>query len=212
MSPAIAQHDRDLAEHLRRAATMAPCRTSEGARRTGKDRHHFCRISACSAAELGGVPASAGFMRGKRRMPVAEHGEKRRWVADQEFDGEIGDGRLLGERLTVRRQITASGRLAVRPRRTRVSDAGQTRGAQERPGLGIAARAQATRQDHHYVRFALAGSPARSLFEMGDARETGVRRIGTRARAPGTTSGGVWMVLVAKQARGAGEDRLICRE
>jgi four helix bundle protein len=49
---AVARRDRDLADQLRRAATSVPSNISEGAQRTGKDRHHFYRIAAGSAAEV----------------------------------------------------------------------------------------------------------------------------------------------------------------
>jgi four helix bundle protein len=49
---AIARRDRDLADQLRRAATSVPSNISEGAQRTGKDRLHFFRIAAGSAAEV----------------------------------------------------------------------------------------------------------------------------------------------------------------
>jgi len=48
----IAQHDRDLANQLRRAATSVPSCLSEGSQRTGKDRLHLFRVSAGSAAEI----------------------------------------------------------------------------------------------------------------------------------------------------------------
>jgi four helix bundle protein len=48
----VARRDRDLAEQLRRAATSVPSNISEGAQRTGKDRHHFYRVAAGSAAEV----------------------------------------------------------------------------------------------------------------------------------------------------------------
>jgi len=48
----ISQHDRDLADQLRRAQTSVPSCLSEGAQRTGKDRLHLCRVSAGSAAEI----------------------------------------------------------------------------------------------------------------------------------------------------------------
>ena len=48
----IAQHDRDLASQVRRAATSVASCLSEGAQRTGKDRLHLFRISAGSAAEI----------------------------------------------------------------------------------------------------------------------------------------------------------------
>ena len=48
----ISRHDRDLANQLRRAATSVPSNISEGAQRTAKDRLHFYRIGAGSAAEV----------------------------------------------------------------------------------------------------------------------------------------------------------------
>ena len=48
----IQQHDRELANQLRRAATSVPSCLSEGAQRTGRDRLHLYRTSAGSAAEV----------------------------------------------------------------------------------------------------------------------------------------------------------------
>jgi four helix bundle protein len=48
----IARRDRDLADQLRRAATSVPSNISEGSQRAGKDRNHFYRIAAGSAAEV----------------------------------------------------------------------------------------------------------------------------------------------------------------
>ena len=48
---AIATHDRDLADQLKRAASSVPLNISEGARRVGRDRLHSFRIAAGSAAE-----------------------------------------------------------------------------------------------------------------------------------------------------------------
>jgi len=47
----LARQDRDLASQLRRAASSVVLNLAEGARRAGKDRLHFYRIAAGSAAE-----------------------------------------------------------------------------------------------------------------------------------------------------------------
>jgi four helix bundle protein len=49
---AIGRHDRALADQVRRAGSSVPLNISEGARRAGKDRVHFYRIAAGSAAEV----------------------------------------------------------------------------------------------------------------------------------------------------------------
>src|SRR5262245_27060618 len=48
----IVQHDRSLADQVRRAATSVPLNLAEGARRCGRDRLHLFRIAAGSAAEV----------------------------------------------------------------------------------------------------------------------------------------------------------------
>ena len=48
----VATHDADLARQLRRAASSAPLNLAEGRRRVGRDRPHFWRIAAGSAAEV----------------------------------------------------------------------------------------------------------------------------------------------------------------
>ena len=48
----IQQHDRDMANQLRRAATSVPSCLSEGSQRTGRDRLQLYRTSAGSAAEV----------------------------------------------------------------------------------------------------------------------------------------------------------------
>ena len=48
---ALAKADRSLADQLRRAASSVVLNIAEGNRRTGKDRLHFFRIAAGSAAE-----------------------------------------------------------------------------------------------------------------------------------------------------------------
>lgn len=50
--PAIGQHDRHLADQLRRAGTSVPSCLSEGAQRQGRDRLQLYRISGGSAAEV----------------------------------------------------------------------------------------------------------------------------------------------------------------
>jgi four helix bundle protein len=47
----IGRRDRDLAGQLRRAAASVVLNLAEGARRMGKDRLHFYRVAAGSAAE-----------------------------------------------------------------------------------------------------------------------------------------------------------------
>ena len=49
---ALARWDRDLADQVRRAASSAVLNLAEGSRRWGKDRIHFYRIAAGSAAEV----------------------------------------------------------------------------------------------------------------------------------------------------------------
>jgi four helix bundle protein len=51
LTQGIAQHDRDLASQLRRAASRISLNLSEGSLRVGKDRLHCFRIAAGSAAE-----------------------------------------------------------------------------------------------------------------------------------------------------------------
>ena len=48
----LARWDRDLADQTRRAASSVVLNLAEGARRTGRDRLHFYRIAAGSAAEV----------------------------------------------------------------------------------------------------------------------------------------------------------------
>lgn len=50
---ALARRDRDLARQMRRAAASVVLNIAEGAQRRGKDRLHFYRIAAGSAAETG---------------------------------------------------------------------------------------------------------------------------------------------------------------
>ena len=47
----LLKSDRSLADQLRRAASSVVLNIAEGNRRTGKDRLHFFRIAAGSAAE-----------------------------------------------------------------------------------------------------------------------------------------------------------------
>ena len=49
---ALARRDRDLADQVRRAGSSVVLNIAEGARRWGKDRRHFYRIAAGSAAEM----------------------------------------------------------------------------------------------------------------------------------------------------------------
>jgi four helix bundle protein len=48
----LGRRDRDLADQMRRAAASVVLNLAEGARRTGRDRLHFYRIAAGSAAEV----------------------------------------------------------------------------------------------------------------------------------------------------------------
>ncbi len=48
----LKQRDRALVDQLRRAASSVVLNIAEGNRRTGKDRLHFFRIAAGSAAEV----------------------------------------------------------------------------------------------------------------------------------------------------------------
>jgi len=49
---ALTRRDRDLADQVRRAGASVVLNLAEGARRLGKDRLHFYRIAAGSAAEV----------------------------------------------------------------------------------------------------------------------------------------------------------------
>ena len=51
----IARHDRELTSQLRRAASSVLLNVVEGNRRAGRDRLHFFRIAAGSAAEVAGA-------------------------------------------------------------------------------------------------------------------------------------------------------------
>ncbi len=48
----LGKQDRDLADQIRRAAASMVLNLAEGARRAGRDRLHFYRIAAGSAAEV----------------------------------------------------------------------------------------------------------------------------------------------------------------
>jgi len=48
----LAKRDRNLVDQLRRAAASVVLNLAEGARRAGRDRLHFYRIAAGSAAEV----------------------------------------------------------------------------------------------------------------------------------------------------------------
>jgi four helix bundle protein len=48
----IAQHDRNLADQIRRAAASVPLNLREGGGRVGRDRLHLWRVAAGSAEEL----------------------------------------------------------------------------------------------------------------------------------------------------------------
>jgi four helix bundle protein len=52
---ALAQTDRALEDQLRRAESSVVLNLAEGSRRFGKDRIHFFRIAAGSAAEVSGA-------------------------------------------------------------------------------------------------------------------------------------------------------------
>lgn len=66
----LALRDRDLADQMRRAASSVVLNLAEGARRTGRDRLHFYRVAAGSAAE---VRAALAVARAWRTLdPVAE--------------------------------------------------------------------------------------------------------------------------------------------
>ena len=49
---ALGRFDRDLADQIRRAASSVVLNLAEGSRRQGRDRMHFYRIAAGSAAEV----------------------------------------------------------------------------------------------------------------------------------------------------------------
>ncbi len=48
----LTQHDRDLTDQIKRAASSIPLNLQEGSRRVGRDRQHSFRIAAGSAAEV----------------------------------------------------------------------------------------------------------------------------------------------------------------
>ena len=52
---AIAKHDRALVDQLRRAASSIVLNVADGNRRVGRDRLHFFRIAAGSAAEVDAI-------------------------------------------------------------------------------------------------------------------------------------------------------------
>jgi len=59
---AIATRDRDLADQLRRAGSSILLNVAEGNRRVGRDRLHFFRIAAGSAAEVAAaIEVAVGF-------------------------------------------------------------------------------------------------------------------------------------------------------
>ena len=49
---ALVRQDKDLADQIRRAASSVVLNLAEGARRRGRDRLHFYRIAAGSAADV----------------------------------------------------------------------------------------------------------------------------------------------------------------
>ena len=59
---AVGRHDRSLADQLRRAGSSLLLNIAEGNRRVGRDRLHFFRIAAGSAAEVDAVlEVAVGF-------------------------------------------------------------------------------------------------------------------------------------------------------
>jgi len=71
----IQQHDRDMTNQLRRAATSVPSCLSEGSQRTGRDRLHLYRVSAGSAAELKvqlQLAVAWGYLDAERARPVLD--------------------------------------------------------------------------------------------------------------------------------------------
>ena len=55
----LARHDRSLAQQLRNAASSVLLNVAEGNRRVGRDRLHFFRIAAGSAAEVDAILEAA---------------------------------------------------------------------------------------------------------------------------------------------------------
>ena len=71
----IKQHDRDLANQLRRAATSVPSCLSEGSQRAGQDRLQLYRTAAGSAAEVKvqiELAAAWGYIDAERARPALE--------------------------------------------------------------------------------------------------------------------------------------------
>ena len=68
----LVKTDRSLADQLRRAASSVVLNIAEGNRRTGKDRLHFFRIAAGSAAEVRAALAVAQAWGAIGAAPVAE--------------------------------------------------------------------------------------------------------------------------------------------
>ena len=69
----LERSDRSLADQARRAATSVPLNISEGNRRVGKDRVHFFRIAAGSAAEVRTalvVAVSWGYLTEEETQPA----------------------------------------------------------------------------------------------------------------------------------------------
>ena len=71
----IRQHDRDMANQIRRAATSVPSCLCEGSQRMGRDRLQLYRISAGSAAEVKvqlQLAVAWGYLEAQRAQPVLE--------------------------------------------------------------------------------------------------------------------------------------------
>src|SRR5436305_14746233 len=72
---AIAQHDRNLADQLRRSASSVPLNISEGTGRAGRDRLHSYRIAAGSVREASTTLAVAqawGYIAAQQALPVSQ--------------------------------------------------------------------------------------------------------------------------------------------
>lgn len=68
----LAKADRSLADQLRRAASSVALNIAEGNRRTGRDRLHFLRIAAGSAAEVRAALEVAAAWGTIRAAPAAQ--------------------------------------------------------------------------------------------------------------------------------------------
>jgi four helix bundle protein len=72
--PSIARRDGALGDQLRRAGSSVLLNIAEGNRRVGKDRQHFFRVAAGSAAEVQAVLKVAVSWRYIERTEIVEVG------------------------------------------------------------------------------------------------------------------------------------------